>query len=374
MTELTVDQRYPEFDVDSAPTPQPSTPLRRRTALADQTLDRSRSDRPDRMAPSPRLAMQTAASKLRLLAITIVLALVQLALEPCTAAASQPVNPANPLRVSFPLVGASFDLRRLRDPAMNLAPGERRGFYNILDTSFVTGVASANYSYIFNVSVRAAKIAAASEPQRDWPAGLSCSRLTLPTSHRFLICSCAVPRLRVRLLVLPQRRRGPVSVPLPVRLAFRFARVAGAAALLDLAVVEGDRLRARGQHGRRRRLEPAGRARPGKGNHAHLPRRAGVPLHKDEPHVHVSPLGLARARAWERWRRVAEGGRERRAQQPHLTRPHVRNRDRLAVALNFTSLSPCAPCCPFFCVFPRLPAASISSAPTRRPTLRWRAW
>ena len=100
--------------------------------------------------------MRTGTSKLRMLAITIVLALAHLSLQPCTAAASQsqPVNPANPLRVSFPLVGASFDLRRLRDPAMNLAPGERRGFYNILDTSFVTGVASANYSYIFNVSVR----------------------------------------------------------------------------------------------------------------------------------------------------------------------------------------------------------------------------
>ena len=103
--------------------------------------------------------MRTVTSKLRMLAITILLALVQLSLQPCVCAAAasepQPVNPSNPLRVSFPLVGASFDLRRLRDPAINLAPGERRGFYNILDTSFVTGVASANYSYIFNVSVRA---------------------------------------------------------------------------------------------------------------------------------------------------------------------------------------------------------------------------
>jgi hypothetical protein len=149
------------------------------------------SDRPDLLAPSPRLAMRTAASKLVLLALASFLALVQLALEPCTAAASQsqPVNPANPLRVSFPLVGSSFDLRRLRDPAMNLAPGERRGFYNILDTSFVTGVASANYSYIFNVSVRAGKIATASEPQREWPAGLR--NIASTTDLLAICCNCA---------------------------------------------------------------------------------------------------------------------------------------------------------------------------------------
>ena len=245
------------------------------------------------MAPSRRLAVQTSVSKLRLLlALASLLALAQLALEPCAAAASQsqPVNPANPLRVSFPLVGSSFDLRRLRDPAMNLAPGERRGFYNILDTSFVTGVASANYSYIFNVSVRERKSQQpASEPQREWPAGL---RNITSTTDLLTMC------LHCVLVWLPQRRRGPVSVSLPVRLAVRFARVAGAAALLDLAVVEGDRLRARGQHGRRRRLEPAGRARPGKGNHAHLPRRAGVPLHEDEPHVHVSRWLSGLALGW----------------------------------------------------------------------------
>jgi len=122
-------------------------------------------------APPPLVAMRPTASKLLLLlAITTALALAQLAFQPCAAAAPQPVHPSNPLRVSFPSVGASFDLRRLRDPAINLAPAERRGFYNILDTSFVTGVAAANYSYIFNVSVRAVKILAASEPARVWPA------------------------------------------------------------------------------------------------------------------------------------------------------------------------------------------------------------